>query len=63
MPFEKISKLGILMRSRGGYGCFDMILGPIGLLVRLSSTNVSLTQRSRSNRSLKLVMWGLGKGS
>ena len=63
VPFEKISKLGIFMRSRGGYGCFDMILDPIGLLVRLSSTNVSMTQRSRSNRSLKLVMWGLGKGS
>ena len=56
VSFEKISKLGIFMRPRGGYGCSDMILGPIGLLVRLSSTNVSMTQPSRSNRSLKLVM-------
>ena len=56
VPFEKISKLGIFMRSRGGYGCSSMILGPIGLLVKLSSINVSMTQPSRSNRSLKLVM-------
>ena len=56
VPFEKISKLSIFMRSRGGYGCYDMILGPIGLLVRLSFTNVSMTQPSRSNMSLKLVM-------
>ena len=63
MPFEKISKLGIFMRSRDSYGCSDMILGPIGLLVKLSSTNVSMIQPSRSNRSLKLVMWGLVKGS
>ena len=56
VPFEKISNLGIFMRSRDGYGCFDMILGPIGLLVRLSSTNVSMTQPSRSSKSLKLVM-------
>ena len=34
----------------------DVILGPIGLLVKLSSTNVSMTQPSRSNKSLKLVM-------
>ena len=54
--FEKISKLGIFMRSRDIYGCSDMILGPTGLLVRLSSTHVSLTQPLRSNRSLKLVM-------
>ena len=54
--FKKISKLRIFMRSRGGYGCSDMILGLIGLLVRFSSTNVSMTQPSRSNRSLKLVM-------
>ena len=63
VPFEKISKLGIFMRSTGGYGCFDKVLGLIDLLVRLSSTNVSTTQPLRSNRSLKLVMWGLGKGS
>ena len=56
VPFENINKLGIFMRSRGCYGCFDMILHPIGLLVRLSSTNVSMTQPSRLNRSLKLVM-------
>ena len=56
MPFEKISKLGIFMRSRNGYGCFDMILGLIDLLVKLSSTNVSMTQPSRSNMSLKFVM-------
>ena len=52
VPFDKISKLGIFMRSRDSYGCSDMILGPIGLLVRLSSANVSLTQPSRLNRSL-----------
>ena len=63
VPFENINKLGIFMRSRDIYGCSDMILGPIGLLVRLSSTNVSMTQPSRSNRSLKLIMRGLGKGS
>ena len=48
VPFKNIIKLGIFMRSRGGYGCSDMILGLIGLLVRLSSTNVSMTQPSRS---------------
>ena len=63
VPFEKISKLGIFMRLTGGYGCSDMILDPIGFLVRLSSTNVSMTKPSRSNKSLKLLMWGLGKGS
>ena len=63
VPFEKINKLGIFMRSRGGYQCSNKVLGSIDLLVRLSYTNVSMTQPSRSNRSLKLVMWGLGKGS
>ena len=43
VPFENISKLGIFMRYRGGYGCSDMILGLIGLLVRLSSTKASMT--------------------
>ena len=56
VPFEKISKLGIFMRFRDSYGFSNMILGPIGLLVKLSSTNVSMTQPLRSNRSLKLVM-------
>ena len=53
VPFEKINNLGIFMRSRDGYGCYDIILGPIGLLVKLSSTNVSMTQPSRSSRSFK----------
>ena len=56
VPFEKISKLGIFIRFRGGYGYSNMNLDPIGLLVRLSSTNVSMTQPSRSSRSLKLVL-------
>ena len=56
VPFEKISKLGIFIRSKGCYGCSDLILCPIDLLVRFSSTNVSMTQPSRSNRYLKLVM-------
>ena len=56
VPFEKIGSLGIFMRSRDGFGCSNMILGPIGLLVKLSSTNVSMTQPLRSSRSLKLVM-------
>ena len=56
IPFENISKLSIFMRSMGGYGCFDMILGPVSFLVKFSSTNVSMTQTSRSNSSLKLVM-------
>ena len=51
VPFDKINMLGIFMRSRGGYECSNMILGPIGLLVRLSFTSASMTQPLRSNKS------------
>ena len=37
-------------------------LGPIGLLVISFSTNVGITLPSGSNRSLRLVMCGLGSG-
>ena len=35
-------------------------LSPIGLLVILLSTNLGNSQLSRSNRSFRLVMYGLG---
>ena len=36
------------------------VLGLIGLLVILFSTNVGITQPLGSNRSFRLIMYGLG---